>query len=210
MCQKKVPDTSTTIVDLLRHGEVQGGACFRGSQDDPLSDNGWLQMHTTLKTETNWQTVISSPLKRCYAFASKFSSEQNLPLSRDARFQEMHFGDWEGKTAAQIMETHPELLTQFWASPDENSPPNGEPFIEFKKRILGAWHELANQYAGQHILLISHAGCIRTILAEVLQMPQQAQFRLELPLASMSRVKIFQDGDQCYPSLVFHGRTGLC
>ncbi len=33
-----------TIVDLLRHGEPDGGQKFRGAVDDPLSPRGWEQM----------------------------------------------------------------------------------------------------------------------------------------------------------------------
>ena len=36
------------IVDLLRHGEVQGGPCFRGWQDDPLSPDGWAQLEAAI------------------------------------------------------------------------------------------------------------------------------------------------------------------
>ncbi|MFP4076442.1 MAG: histidine phosphatase family protein [Halochromatium sp.] len=32
------------LVDLIRHGEVEGGPCFRGRRDDPLSAAGWAQL----------------------------------------------------------------------------------------------------------------------------------------------------------------------
>jgi broad specificity phosphatase PhoE len=35
---------ASRLVDLLRHGETEGGACFRGWRDDPLSEAGWAQL----------------------------------------------------------------------------------------------------------------------------------------------------------------------
>jgi alpha-ribazole phosphatase len=206
VCPKKVSNTVTTIIDLLRHGEVEGGPCFRGSQDDPLTDCGWQQMQNTVAMESGWQSITTSPLQRCSAFASQLSSELVLPLSTDTRVQEMHFGDWEGKTAEVIMQSHPEQLGKFWEAPDKHAPPNGESYSSFKHRVLRAWDELSSEFSGQHILLITHAGCIRTILAEVLQIPSHAQFRLEIPYASLSRVKLHQEANQRFPSLVFHGK----
>ena len=38
------PMIPTSGIDLLRHGETQGGNCFRGRTDDPLTPGGWRQM----------------------------------------------------------------------------------------------------------------------------------------------------------------------
>ena len=37
-----------TIIDLLRHGEPVGGRLLRGSQDDPLTEEGWSQMRASV------------------------------------------------------------------------------------------------------------------------------------------------------------------
>ena len=42
------PMIPTSGIDLLRHGETQGGNCFRGRTDDPLTPGGWRQMWTTV------------------------------------------------------------------------------------------------------------------------------------------------------------------
>ena len=58
-----------TVVDLLRHGEPDGGQKFRGSVDDPLNVRGWEQMRTAVGNYREWEVIISSPLIRCAAFA---------------------------------------------------------------------------------------------------------------------------------------------
>jgi alpha-ribazole phosphatase len=65
------------------------------------------------------------PLSRCHHFAKLLSSELQLTLVTTPAFQEIDFGDWEGKTAEQI---DAQLLSQFYADPVNFSPPNGEPF----------------------------------------------------------------------------------
>ena len=35
------------ILDLIRHGEPEGGVKYRGSLDEPLSTTGWQQMRAT-------------------------------------------------------------------------------------------------------------------------------------------------------------------
>ena len=166
--------TSTTI-DLLRHGEVEGGSCYRGITDDPLSSSGWEQMHNKLAIQTDWDLIVSSPLIRCHAFAQSLSQELLLPLHLNSSFQELDFGDWEGKTADQI---NPQLLAQFYLDPMSFPPPNGERFAHFQQRVIQAWQSLYEVHHGKHILLITHAGVIRIILAYILAIDIQHSFRL--------------------------------
>ena len=195
----------TTTIDLMRHGEVEGGSRFRGSTDDPLTALGWQQMQQTLEAASEWTSVISSPLQRCKKFASHWAETNSLPLSVDKGFQEMHFGDWEGKTAEDIMATAPDALTKFWQDPEQFAPNNAERLSEFKQRVLAAWKSHIEQQQGQHLLLISHGGPIRSILAHVLDMPDHALLKLEMPLAAISRIKIYHSQGQAdSASLVFH------
>jgi broad specificity phosphatase PhoE len=67
-----------THIDLLRHGEVLGGSCYRGITDDPLTNKGWQQMQAKLDCNKHWDVIISSPLSRCHHFAKLLSSELQL------------------------------------------------------------------------------------------------------------------------------------
>ncbi len=127
-------------VGLLRHGEVQGGNCFRGSTDDPLTEPGLDQMRAATRGSPagtqSWNQVISSPLTRCASFAREFAEQHALPLTYDHRLKEMHFGDWEGRTAAELFDEDAKALTQFWADPFTQPPPGGEHFEHFQSRVL--------------------------------------------------------------------------
>ncbi|MCF6354966.1 MAG: histidine phosphatase family protein [Candidatus Polarisedimenticolaceae bacterium] len=190
------------IIDLLRHGEVEGGHCFRGRTDDLLTDLGWSQMSHAVEMKPTWREIISSPAKRCTRFAKQLAENQQIPCRQAEWLWEMDFGDWEGATAAQLAATDADRLNAFWQDPVHQAPPNGEPFQPFQQRVLGGWSALIQQ-STKHILLVTHGGPIRIILAEVLGMPPQNLMRLEVPHASLSRVRISTDpAGKIYGSLV--------
>ena len=194
-----------TTIDLMRHGEVEGGNRFRGSTDDPLTKHGWQQMQDTLEPGGDWTQVISSPLQRCAKFSASWSNNQNLTHSLNKSFQEMHFGDWEGKTADEISAKDPAALKEFWQDPNKFAPKNSELLSDFRQRILDAWCNLIHDHHGEHILLVSHGGPIRMILSHILEIPEHAILRLEVPHASISRIKIYHaSGEPDSASLVFH------
>ena len=195
-------ENTFTTIDLLRHGEVQGGSCYRGVLDDPLTETGWQQMQQATKNKT-WDAIISSPLCRCADFARKLSAEHHI----HENLKEINFGDWEGKTAQQIIENSPEAFTGFVTEPEKNTPPNGETLSSFQSRVINEWDDIIKQRQHKHILIISHGGTMRTIISHVLNIPTDNMMRLELPHASMSRIRIYHDNNQHFPSLVFHGKT---
>ena len=45
---------TTTLIDLIRHGEPEGGPMFRGQTDHPLSATGWQQMRGAIGDGEHW------------------------------------------------------------------------------------------------------------------------------------------------------------
>ncbi len=184
-----------TIIDLLRHGETVGGSRFRGSIDDALTEKGWSQMNAAITRETTnhtqiWDRIISSPLQRCADFAHKLGQQQSLPVSLDTRFQEMHFGDWEGRTASELMATDENALTQFWNDPVQNTPPGAEPLLTFNQRVLSAWADLLRNYRNERILLVTHGGVMRVLLCHVQQRPIKQLLDIEVKHAALKQLCI--------------------
>jgi len=200
-----VPSSSVTTITLLRHGAVEGGACYRGITDDPLSTEGWQQMQQAIEPDlpNDWDIIISSPLIRCYAFAQDLSHKLSTPVVSNSKLQEIDFGDWEGKTAEKI---DAQLLDQFYLDPVNNTPPNGEAFTLFQTRVLFAWQQLLQRYQGKNILLITHAGVIRIILAKILALDIEHSFKLKIAYACVSRVECFHsDNSDDFFQLIKHG-----
>jgi len=194
--------TSESFVDLLRHGEVEGGARFRGERDDPLSALGWEQMQRATSVCPGWAQVVSSPARRCAEFARELAQRQGLTLTLMDGLRERAFGTWEGLTCAEIPLVE---LQRFWSDPVGYTPPGAEPFSAFRARVLEAWRGLLDGRAPQ-TLLITHGGVIRVLVAEVLGMTDAGLLLLEVPYACRTRVRIHPPPGR--PSLVAHG--SLC
>ena len=192
---------SITRVDLIRHGEPVGGRRYRGQVDDPLSERGWRQMHEALAGLCPWQAVVTSPLRRCREFADRYAKEHELSLLIEPRFMEIGFGDWEGRSHDEIRQQDPHGIANFLQDPVGCRPPGAEPLDRFVDRIRGAWQDLLLSFVGRHVLVVAHAGVIRAVTAEVLGMPFEHMFRLQVDNAAVNRVAITEQG---LPRLLMH------
>ena len=192
-----------TTVDLLRHGEPEGGQKFRGAVDDPLSQRGWEQMRAVVGDYHDWHAIVSSPLIRCAAFAHELAERLNRPLEIVPEFIELSFGVWEGRSVAEVHAADPPALGRFWRDPVAYPIPNGEPVADFDRRVGQAWDALLERYWGRHVLLITHGGTIRMVLRRLLDMPVRRIWRIEVPFAAISRIRLHRDPDS-EPHLVFH------
>ena len=197
--------SNTTIIDLLRHGDVEGGRKYRGQLDDPLSKLGWEQLRTATNKKQNWQHIITSPLERCSAFASELAQIHSIPLQTKGEFKEVSFGLWEGKTADELLETEPEKIKKYWSDPINITPSQGENLLHFEKRVMDGWENMLKDFQGKHVLVISHAGVMRIILCRILGMPLTELFKLDIGLAKASRIQIEHIDDESWPRLIFHG-----
>ncbi|MDZ7803036.1 alpha-ribazole phosphatase family protein [Thiohalophilus sp.] len=201
MAEKSV----VTTVDLLRHGEPVGGKRYRGQIDDPLSELGWRQMREAVADHCPWDRIVTSSLCRCHDFARELAERHSLPLRTEPRLMEIGFGEWEGRSAEELMAEDQQRLFRFWSDPLNNTPPGAETLHEFEQRVTGAWEDLLQQHAGEHLLVVGHAGMIRMILRHVLDMPLSSMFRLRVDLAGITRIEIESHQGQQLPRLIFHG-----
>lgn len=184
----------TLRLDLLRHGETELGGGLRGSLDDALTEKGWAQMRAAVLVGGPWDRLISSPLQRCARFAAELGEQLNLPVQLDKDLQELHFGAWEGQSAAALMETDAEALGLFWADPYAFTPPQGEPVSDFAARVLGAVARLHQANAGERVLLISHGGVMRLLLAQARGLPREQLLNVEVAHASLFSLTVGADG----------------
>jgi len=184
----------TLRLDLLRHGETELGGGLRGSLDDALTANGWAQMRAAVMEQGPWDRLVSSPLQRCARFAEELGAQLKLPVTLEKDLQELHFGAWEGQSAAALMETDAEGLGLFWADPYRFTPPEGEPVSAFSDRVLGAVARLHQAYAGERVLLISHGGVMRLLLARARGLPREQLLNVEVGHGGLFSLHVAADG----------------
>lgn len=180
---------SETVIDLIRHGEPEGGSKYRGHHvDDPLSEKGWSQMWAAIGEQIPWQFIISSPLLRCCEFANALGERHDIPVAIDDRLKETGFGSWEGKTRAEVRQQNPKEYEGFYRDPVNCRPAGAENLDDFIARASSACDDVVQRYVGHHCLIVAHAGVIRAIVAHTLRAEPGALYRIEIDNAGLTRI----------------------
>ena len=161
-------------------------------------------MRAAVGHEWPWDVIITSPLARCQSFAEEFSGRVGIPLEVDSRLKEIGFGIWQGKTREEITQYDPGVLQRFYRDPMNNRPDDAEGLAEFRSRVIAALNDMLNVHAGQHILVICHAGTIRMVLAHILEIPLSNLFRIKVASAVITRIECAEQGEEFLGQLVFH------
>ncbi len=183
----------TLHLDLLRHGETELGGGLRGSLDDALTPLGWQQMRDAVVGGGPWSRLVSSPLQRCARFAEELGAQLGLPVTLEQDLQELHFGAWEGRSAAALMETDADALGRFWSDPYGFTPPEGEPVSDFSARVLAVVQRLHQAYAGERVLLVSHGGVMRLLLARARGLPREQLLNVEVGHGGLFSLQVEAD-----------------
>lgn len=179
--------STLTTVELLRHGECEGGGIYKGSLDLPLSTEGWRQMRQAAANQQYWDAIVSSPMRRCAEFAAELAEQLRLPLTEDEDWREMAFGVWEGRHYRDIEAESPGRVRRFIEQPEGNEPEGGEEVGDFRDRVARGWSNVLDRYAGKRVLVISHGGVIRILQCILLQQSLATMPRIEVPYACRSQ-----------------------
>ena len=185
-CPRPAERRGALSVTLLRHGEARGGARLRGRCDDPLSARGWAQLRRAVAGR-RWARIVSSPRRRCLAFARWLGRRRGLPVAVDGRWAELDFGAWDGHPLAELWAREGAALARFLADPWAHPPPGGETMAALEARVLAALDALRRGPPGP-VLVLTHGGVLRLLLARqrgvspaALAVPPAACHRLTLP-----------------------------
>jgi len=183
---------SDTQIDIIRHGEPEGGRRYRGySVDDPLSKTGWQQMWDAVPEKPDWEHIISSPLSRCLRFSEALADTMSINFSVEDNLKEIGFGSWEGRTPEDIKNNEGDALENFLLDPVNNRPEGAEPLDDFAERVWTVYEGIAEEYRGQHILVVAHAGVIRAITSKILGMALDDVYsRLKIEYAAIATTRI--------------------
>ncbi|WP_181408390.1 histidine phosphatase family protein [Schumannella sp. 10F1B-5-1] len=177
------------MIALVRHGETDWNAAHRmqGSSDIPLNDTGRQQARDAAELfvaeraagEHDWAAVVSSSAIRARETGEIIAARLEVPFVRTyPQWFEQHFGDAEGVAVEEALRRWP------------NRDPKGrESDALLKVRALGALEQVADDFAGQDVIVAAHGTIIRTVLMEL--SGQELGF---LPNASASRLSAGENG----------------
>jgi alpha-ribazole phosphatase len=176
---------------LLRHGQIETATHekrFIGQIDLPLSVVGKAQA-------AYWQSrlaslalgpVVASPLSRCLETARIVAGGQ-CEIETIPGLREISLGQWEGVRVSEVKSRWPEAYRQRGLDMAGFRPPDGESFLDLKKRVVPAF-EAAVENSDSPVLVVTHAGVIRMLLCHILGMPTENLFRINLGYGALTLV----------------------
>ena len=189
-----------TRIDLLRHGKLETEELFCAPANTALSQQGWQDL-AEITHGKKWDIIISSDFERCCSFAKKLAETEKIELCISSGFQEMNFGRWTGMPTKDIWLTDKKRLSKLWSHPDDFIAPGGESLKNFNKRVKKTLFNNLKQHQGKSILIITHAGVIRSILATALNISQQSALKFNIAYAQLTRLHYYLDGEFFLQSL---------
>jgi ribonuclease H / adenosylcobalamin/alpha-ribazole phosphatase len=194
----------TTIL-LLRHGatDLSAGRRFAGRGDAALTKDGRKQARlaaSRLAAGSGIDVIVTSPLQRARHTAEAVAEATGAPLLVEDGLVEADFGAWEGLTFAEAGERWPDELAAWMASPDA-APPDGESFAMVALRVLAAADRLIEAHRHERAVVVSHVTPIKTLVCRALLAPPEAMFRMNLDVASLTRIDCHDNGSAVLRSL---------
>lgn len=185
-----------TVFHLLRHGEhnVQGKICAGRMPGVVLSERGRTEAEAAARqlAGVGIAAIYASPLERTRETAQIVGRRLSLPVTILDDLAELDFGEWTGKTFAEIRK---DPRWPPWASHRSLSRiPGGETMREVQRRVVDAIMEMREQHPDEAVVVVSHGDVIRAALVFALGMPLDFYGRIEIATASLSTVRIDANG----------------
>lgn len=152
-----------TALLLIRHGPTAWNAAgkVQGQSDVPLSALGRARVRGWRLPETfSGFARIASPLARASETARMLGAR---PLATEPRLMEMHWGEWEGATLADLRARYGDAMIRNEGRGLDFRARGGESPREVQARMLAWTAEVAAR--GEPVAAVTHKGVIRAVMA---------------------------------------------
>ncbi len=143
------------VIHLIRHEKTIANLNrkYIGWTDEPI-----FTSNRPFKLPIEAEIIYGSDLKRCEQTAQLYFP--GVTYCPEKNLRELNFGDFEMKTYEDLKDN---LNYRNWIDdPQLNTPPNGEPYAEFAKRVLTCFQQIISQ--NDEYTFIVHGGVIRFLL----------------------------------------------
>lgn len=170
----------------VRHGPTHARG-MTGWTDLPadLSDAAMLQR---LAGELPGDAaVVSSDLSRAVATADALQGVRSR-LSHEPGLREIHFGTWEGLTAAEIATRDGDSVRRFWETPGDIAAPGGESWNALSARVSAVVARISSLHPGGHVIAVAHFAVILTEVQRALGCTAAQVLARPVPPLSLTRI----------------------
>ena len=183
-----------TRILAIRHGETAWNVDTRiqGHLDIPLNANGlqqarWLTQALAERDELH--AIYASDLVRAHVTAQTIADAAGLAVTTHTGLRERSFGDFQGRTFAEIEAELPEHAHHWRKRSPEWAPPGaGESLMVLRDRVLATVNELASRHVGEQIVLVAHGGVMDVLYRAATRLDLQAPRTWLLPNTAVNRL----------------------
>lgn len=186
---------------LIRHGETAWNRelRFQGQLDVPLNAMGFEQAQR-LKTRmvqalVEWQAqgrvptrLISSDLLRAQQTAQPVAEVLGHTCILNAGLREQCYGMFEGLRSPDIQAQHPEAWQRWLAFDADEAVAGAETTRAFHDRVIAALQDLAKQYAGEHVVVVTHGGVLDMVWRHAQAISLSGPRVCDIPNAGLNQV----------------------
>ncbi len=130
--------------------------------------------------------IYSSPLERCVETAEAVAGGRRLEVQRLPDLDEVGYGQWSGRSLAQLARTS--LWKRLQQAPSSVRFPGGETLAEVQSRTAAALERMALRSPRGVIAVVTHADVIRLLLAHFAGIHIDLFQRLTVSPASVTAV----------------------
>jgi len=114
-----------------------------------------------------------------------------VDVERDVAEQD--FGDWQGKTYAELEVSDADRYKKFWIAPGTTRPPGGESFADVMMRVARAVERRSAAHLDADIVVVGHGGSIRAAVAQALGLGPARALALQVDPLSLTRLDRIAD-----------------
>lgn len=177
----------------MRHTtpSVSKSICY-GQTDMDLVDTFEVEREAVLskiwalKSAEKQAVIYSSPLMRCGKLAHFLGAQLNAIVHSEARLKELNFGAWENRAWNDL----PQDDLMLWMNDFVTAhPPEGESFEELNERVF-AFLKSLQVLDNQCVILVTHAGVMRALMAHAQGLPLAKAFDIKLEYGAVCVVDL--------------------
>lgn len=171
---------------LIRHTtpDISKGVCY-GQLDIGVTDSFEKEAKKIREQVplSEIDMIYSSPLLRCFTLAKTFQKS----IATDLRLKELNFGNWENQAWDHIPQKE---LTPWMEDFVNVAVPNGESYIQLQQRIINFYREIKSQTLHKKIVIITHAGPMRALLAYIRKIDLKDSFDIKIGYGEVIKLPI--------------------
>ncbi|MFC5522866.1 histidine phosphatase family protein [Polaromonas jejuensis] len=167
-----------TRIIAIRHGETTWNVDSRiqGHLDIPLNETGRRQAKRMAQAlaEEPITAIYASDLTRAWETAQYLGRALGMEVTSEEGLRERGFGDFEGKTFAEIEALLPDQSLRWRKRDPHFAPVGGESLLALRSRVVETAQRLAAEHPGELIALVGHGGVMDVLYRAATRLDLQA------------------------------------